>query len=226
MGGSSGRGACASEGNPTSALELCWQNLHLIDQYEAAGISAAFDQMAMLCKSNTVQTMRSIANTLGGNLDNSERQRIISASESAVLQQKIAERTALEMSNGRSPPLATAGATAFPAFAEGMIVGMAPTLVVVLVVFGLLAMGVSWRSKRRDLSMLGAIENVAALAISLTTTVVLFGLARSRDYQSPSAILVFQRSASTDAGRFRFVDCLAIAPTAAIPVQHPRYAGA
>ena len=82
----------ASEGNPTSALEPCWQNLHLIDQYEAAGISAAFDQMAMLCKSKPYRRCSRSQTRSGGNLDNSERQRIISARERAVLQQKIAER--------------------------------------------------------------------------------------------------------------------------------------
>ena len=177
-----------SEDDPRAALKLYRQNLRLIDQYQAVGASTAYDQIAIICRVATTSQIQTIVDTLKGTMSESERQKILADHEEAILQQEIATRAAQNLVQSNSTPTAATGTPGVLAWGKALVVGIAPSLVVLLFLFGLLATILSRRAADDGLPTVGLVGQVSTFAVAVVTTVVLFGLAPAeiinRDIQS------------------------------------------
>ncbi len=167
----------AFAGDPISALKLCRQNLHLIEQYEAAGAPAAYDQIAIVLKVGTTSQMQTFANAVNGAMSGSAKREVAAVREDAILQQQIVKCAAGKVATTTGSPATVTPAIGGPALGELLTVGIAPSLFVLLLVFGLLATGSSRHIADRGHAVVGPIGQIYTLAVSLATTVVLFGLA-------------------------------------------------
>lgn len=172
----------ASAGDPTAALNLCRQNLHLLDQYEAAGASTAYDQVAITCKVASASQMQTFADALKGAMSDSERRQIASDREGANLQEEIVKCAARDLASSKNPPrvigtMVVTGTINGPALVSALIVSFAPSVVVLLLLFTLLATILSRRLDDGDIPIIGPVGQVSTLAVSIIATAVLFGLA-------------------------------------------------
>lgn len=166
----------ASAGDPASALMLSRQNRHLIDQYEMGGASTAYDQVAMACKKGTSLRMQKFAGALHDAKGNSERQQIVAIREAEIIQREVVKCAATDLASGKiEPPTAFCGAFLF--LADALIVGVAPSLVVLLVLFGFPVTVMSRRLADGGLPVVGPVGQLSTLAVAIATTAVLFGLA-------------------------------------------------
>ncbi len=168
----------ASVGDVEAALALKRQNLHLIGQYTGAGDSTAYDQVAMACKAATAATLRTLADEHRASVGDSEMEDIVGFQEATLLEQKVLEHAGRELAKGKNQPRAgiTFGGD-LPAVAAAMVVGVAPSLVVLLLLVGLAATILSRCSVDGDAPVVGPIGQISALLAAITVTIVLFGLA-------------------------------------------------
>jgi hypothetical protein len=168
----------ASAGDVGAALALKRQNLHLIAQYTGAGDSTAYDHVATACKVATTATMRTLADEHRGSVGDSDIKEIVGLQEVCLVEQKVLEHAGRELAKGKIRPragltFAGDGATV----AAALVVGAAPSLVVLLLVAGLAATILSRRSVGGDVPVVGPIGQISALLAAITVTIVLFGLA-------------------------------------------------
>ncbi len=168
----------ASAGDVEAALALKRQNLHLIDQYTGADDSTAYDLIAIACRSATVITVKTLADKHKALVGSSEMEDIADLQESALLERRVLEHALRGLPTGnnwlgiggtfRSDVLTVAAA---------VFVGVAPSLVVLLLLVGLAATILSRCSVDSDVPVVGPIGQISALLAAITVTIVLFGLA-------------------------------------------------
>jgi len=179
----------ASAGDVEGALALERQNLHMISQYTNAGASNAYDQVAMACKVATAETMRTLARKYKDALTASELQEILALHENAMLEQKVIEQASRELAKGKKQPrVAFQFTVAGTTLMVWMIVGVAPALVVVLILAGLGAIILSRVATDDTVPVVRPFGQVVALLAAMCVTFVAFGLAPagiiSRDVQA------------------------------------------
>ncbi|MBC8356967.1 MAG: hypothetical protein H8E66_33770 [Planctomycetes bacterium] len=168
----------ADTGNIPDAVNLHRQNLDLIAQYTNTGPTQAYDNVPIYCKVATTTSMRKLSDSHPGEVSSGHSEDIIALQKEAMLRQKVVERAGRALAKGK--PQRRSGLTISNDLASvlaAVFVGIAPTLVILLLAFGIAAtVALRWLAGD-NAPVVGLAGHLLATASAFVATVVLFGLA-------------------------------------------------
>lgn len=165
----------ADEGDVRKALAMHRENLRVVNQYTKAGASAEFDEIATWLREGTATQFDLLMRRHEDMFSAAEIENSRVLEENAWLTKKVFQQAARDLAGNRPPPNSAYGS---PFDVTSYIVfGVTPSLVVVLILAGLLALGLSRIGGRRELPTVGVAWHSLSLAGAFALTVVVFGLA-------------------------------------------------
>ena len=171
----------ADIGNIRDALDLHRQNLNLIAQYTDTGPTQAYDIVPIVSKVATANSMRELSDAHPREFSAGHSEDIIALQNEAMLRQKVVERAAQALAKGK--PQRRGGLTISMDLASvvaAVFVGIAPTLVILLLALGLAAtVALRW-SVGDNSPGVGPAGHLLAMTSAFVTTVVLLGLAPAK----------------------------------------------
>lgn len=171
----------AAAGEVMAALTMKRQSLRLIDQFTSAGPFTEYDNVAIACRVATAVQMNTLANDYEDLFTADELQEINALEEDARLTNKVIEQAARELAANRPQRPSGISFTGSPgAVICAVVVGISPSVAVILLLVGFAAIALSRVAKHRDLPKIGAIRQSLSLAAACAVTVVFFGLAPSK----------------------------------------------
>ena len=163
------------------ALAMQRKNLRLINQFTGVGASTKYDNIAIACRVATTYRMNTLVNEHKESFPAAEIEDVKALEERARLTKKVVEQAAREFAKHRPRRQAGVTFTGSPATVIcALVVGISLSLVVILILVSLLAIGFSRIGNDRDLPKIGVIGHSLSLAAAFISTVVVFGLAPSR----------------------------------------------
>lgn len=177
----------ADGGDSRKALAMQRKNLRMIDQFTGVGTRTKYDNIAIHYHVFTTDRMHTLANEHKESFPAAVIEDVKALEERARLTKKVVEQAARELSNNRANRRQS-GTTLMDSPAEmirALVVGISPSLVVILVSFGLLAMGVSRIGSDHDVPKLGVFGHSLSLAAAFISTVVVFALAPAKIISPP-----------------------------------------
>lgn len=168
----------ADTGNIRDALYLHRQNLNLIAQYTDTGPTTTYDIVPIVSKVATATSMRELSDSHPGEASAGDSKDIIALQKEAMLRQKVVERAGQALAKVK--PQRRSGLTISndPAsVVAAVFVGIAPTLVILLLALGLAAMVALRWSAGDNALVVGPAGHLLAMTSAFVATVVLFELA-------------------------------------------------
>jgi len=173
----------AQVGELDSALSLCRQNLHFIDQYTNASDSMTYDPLAMSLRVTIYQQIRELASEHQDFLSAEESKEFYNLEKDARLTDKVVEEAYDKLDEGRSTSLprngmATASKSAMSS--SVFIVGLSPPFIITLLLVGFISVTICLFGKSSDLPKIGPAGIVLSFIAALLLSFVVFGLAPSK----------------------------------------------
>ncbi|MDA1180002.1 MAG: hypothetical protein O2931_14535, partial [Planctomycetota bacterium] len=145
------------------------------------GASAQYDNVELACRNSTTYQMNTLVRKHKELFSEEEIEEIAVLEENARLTNKVVEQAARELAKNRPQPRTGITVTGSPfTVLSALVVGISPSLVVILILVGLLAVGLSRSGSDRDLPKVGVIGHLLSLVVAFMCTVVVFGLAPSK----------------------------------------------
>ncbi|MCR9115805.1 MAG: hypothetical protein NXI22_02520, partial [bacterium] len=162
------------------ALAMERSNLHMINQF-TSGASTRYDNIAIACRVSTTYQMNTLVIEHRELFSKAEVEDVRALEENAQVAVKVARQAAQELAKNRPPQQSGTIFTGSPAtLISATVFGVSPSLVVVLILAGVLAFGLSRIGSDRELPTVGVIGHSLSLASAFMFTVVVFGLAAAR----------------------------------------------
>jgi len=173
--------ALAAEGDVRRALAMQRENLRLLNQFTGVGASAEYDNIAIAIRVSTTYQMNTLVSEHKDFFQAEQIEEIALLEENARLTRKVVEQAARELAKNRPQRRTGITITGSPSTVlSALVVGISPSLVVILILVGLLAVGLSRIGRERDLPKVGIIGPLLSLVAAFMCTVVVFGLAPSK----------------------------------------------
>ncbi len=173
--------AVAAESDIRKALAMQRENLRLLDQFTGVGASAEYDNIAIALRVSTTYQMNTLVSKHKELFSAEEIEEIAVLEENARLTKKVVEQAARELAKNRPQRRTGITITGSPSTVlSALVVGISPSLVVILILVGLLAIGLSRIGSDRDLPKIGVVGQLLSLVAAFMCTVVVFGLAPSK----------------------------------------------
>ena len=173
--------AVAAEGDVRKALAMQRESIRLLNQFTGVGASAQYDNVALVCRNSTTYQMNTLVRKHKELFSAEEIEEIAVLEENARLTNKVVEQAARELAKNRPQRQTGITITGSPfAVLSALVVWISPSLVVILIVVGLLAVGLSRIGSERDLPKIGVVGQLLSLVAACMCTVVVFGLAPSK----------------------------------------------
>ncbi|MCX7427992.1 MAG: hypothetical protein NTW96_20480, partial [Planctomycetia bacterium] len=134
--------------------------------------------MAASRKVEAARRMMSLAVMHDLAVGDAERQQMVARLEAALVERDVVKMATDNVARGKTPSVAGwAGASGLAALAIALLVGIAPSVIVLLLLAGLLATLLSRPPAPADSPVVGPISHAVMLLIATAVTVTLFGLA-------------------------------------------------
>lgn len=164
--------AVAEEGDVRKALAMQRENLRLLDQFTGVGASAAYDNVALACRVSTTYQMSALVSKHKELFSAEEIEEIAGIEENARLTNKVVGQAAQELAKNRPQGRTGITMTGSPSrMISAIVVGISPSLVVILVLVGLLAIGLSRHRSEQNLPKIGVVGQLLSLVVAFMCTV-------------------------------------------------------
>ncbi len=167
-------------GDIQKALAMRRKNLRLIDQFTGASASTKYDSIAIAVRSATAYRINTLVNEHKELFPAAEIDDARALEESARLTSKVVKSALKLVKNGPQRQAGTVITGSPTTVICALFVEISPSLVVILMLVGFLAIGFSRIGRDRDLPRIGAIGHSLSLAAAFLYSVVVFGLAPSK----------------------------------------------